>query len=345
MKFLSCFKKSALLLVCLNQFALASNLEVILEGTKFNDPLVKSGMGHLISKRVYSEYGKAKAKNRLKQLRREGIKNVMVSGIHDTEAEIFYAFEGKKIRCDIKSIGYLPNGQPYTYLWKQAFDGEKMMDLHLDYIGPGGTIIPTGTIRSENIIDRSDLPNTWGITFHGIPIAEFLQGKPLCYGAPEATSIEVVGIEKIAGDVCYVVKLKYEVKEDSIVKVWISPREYKMMQKSEILNGEVKVWISPQKGYRIRKVETFDKNGNLTTSSLITFRQYPGNIWFPKRIVNKIFEVDELTGRSNIVQEHTIIVQDDFEINVDVPDNLFTINFPKGLPVYDMRINKSFTVH
>lgn len=34
----------------------------------------------------------------------------------------------------------------------------------------------------------------------------------------------------------------------------------------------------------------------------------------------------------------------DLKVNISVPDELFIIEFPSGVPVYDFRIDKSFIV-
>jgi len=71
------------------------DLELLIEGAKLNDSLVRSGMGHI----VITEHRTPLWKKVLYE--GEDPTKIVESG--DTK-RMFYAFEGPKIRCDIEEV-------------------------------------------------------------------------------------------------------------------------------------------------------------------------------------------------------------------------------------------------
>ena len=58
----------------------------------------------------------------------------------------------------------------------------------------------------------------------------------------------------------------------------------------------------------------------------------------------KIYYFDEITDKEVLSKREALNVQDDFKLNIELPDNLFEIDFPVGLMVYDYRTGDRFEV-
>jgi beta-lactamase regulating signal transducer with metallopeptidase domain len=268
------------------------SLAAIIEEARANDSLVKSGMGYVDIKRVPVQrpVGYKMTANG---------KPLTIYGVRRYTG-YFYAFEGKKIRLEEEEMSdFGDEGTSYKRSIK-AYDGEESECVVYDEWGQivsrGKTFIP----------DRLNLI-TWGLTVYGVPLADFLQGNTDEKNL-KAFSVVVLGDEQIGGDRCHVVK--------AIVR-----------------GGVIKLWISPEKGYRIRKIQRG------SSVSLITLRKYiddmwiPGyadDIWIPDRIVTRHYTFDNESKERKLFSEEEITIGEDFEINIDVPDDLFDIESDNG---------------
>ena len=67
------------------------------------------------------------------------------------------------------------------------------------------------------------------------------------------------------------------------------------------------------------------------------FREHSGGIWFPEYILKEEYYINESTGKKELYTRETLTIDKDFEPNVDLPSNLFEIEFPSDLMVYDYR--------
>jgi len=181
-------------------------LELLIEGAKFNDSLVKSGMGHII---------------RITTLGFDEIDTVgggpgkdSTILMKDKTTKIFYAFEGEKERYDTEMVIHYPDGQHSVHKVELTFDGEKTMQF--DY---GLLERAHACIRPGNLV--KDIANKvfWGMTINGEPIGEFLQ-------RPEA---QLIGKELINNDTCYVVEAK-----NGVERHWINPVKGYRVQKIEL---------------------------------------------------------------------------------------------------------------
>jgi len=189
---------------------MAVSLETIIEGARANDSLVRSGMGRVEIKRMPALDGEA-LWDKTQEDELHGVGG---------DAELFYAFEGEKIRLDEEETVYLSNGKTDVMRSRRAFDGEKSEALY--YTDRGWRK------RSSPIPEAFDL-RFWGLTVYGVPVADFLQGDTDREHL-KAISVVVLGDEQVNGDRCHVVK-------------------------AIVPGGIVSLWISPDKGYRIRKIK------------------------------------------------------------------------------------------
>lgn len=222
--------------------------------------------------------------------------------------EIFFAFDGPKIRFDKDSnvSMYLSDKSRQNAMayYISAYDGETYYYYQLNSLGINGLVIPTGLI-SNKILNKSTLydPRYYGFYIMGVPVATFLNDK----------NIKPIGEEHINNINC---QLFYDEKKNT------------------------KVWLVPSLMYRPILIEVI--KDNIKSIIKITQKKNEENTIFPQLI-----EIDKYDISNNIPilkSKEQLIIHDDFEINKDLPDSLFKINFPKGITVLDQRINKNYIV-
>ncbi len=119
---------------------------------------------------------------------------------------------------------------------------------------------------------------------------------------------ELIGTDTINGELCYRIRTAYE-------------------------GVPIEMLVNSMRGFRAQEVKVSNPRGTATISILLEeFERY---IWFPKSI--RVQFPLEISGEFK-----EIIVKEDFKINVEVPDSLFMVKFPSGIPVYDSRTGRSF---
>ena len=268
---------------------MTASLETIIQGARANDSLVKSGIGYVDIKRVPDPLPVGYSMTaKGKALTTRGVRK---------DTEYFYAFAGEKVRFEKEEIVHLSNGETSYWRSTEAYDGEKSERLTYDEWGQivgkrSRPIIPD----TLNLIPR-------GLTVYGVLLTDFLQGNTDEENL-KAMSVVVLGDENIDGDKCHVVK--------AIVR-----------------GGVIKLWISPDKGYRIRKIISPDMRYGIpnirrgSSVSLITLRQYTDNVWVPEKIVTKHYTFEGKSKERKLSSEEEITFGGDFEINIDVPEDLF----------------------
>jgi outer membrane lipoprotein-sorting protein len=72
------------------------------------------------------------------------------------------------------------------------------------------------------------------------------------------------------------------------------------------------------------------------------FKEYPGGIWFPSEGVSRTFLIEE-TGEKKELSRNIMKVED-FQINIDIADDVFKPTLKKGTIVHDRRTGSSYTV-
>jgi len=292
--------------------AVTPELNTIVEGIKFSNSLVKSGMGHIT---VEYRYGTA---------------YLLYADEHTdrlVKVEAFIAFEGSKVRLDRKKTFSKGNESEV----KTAFDGEKVMKLQSNPSGPIATILPSTSIEPSELDPRwwgTSLPIVGQLSLAdilgGIPIRRRIRTRSNYYTYYYiGDSVRVVGSEDVNGEMCYVVDLNLKVCSEN----------------SDTTVAKYRLWINPAKGYMTSKIKaTYTES---ITWDLFSFREYPGAIWFVKKGIHRIYIVDKETGEKELMTEAIVTLHDDFKVNIDVPDELFELDFPEGLPVFDERTGKT----
>jgi outer membrane lipoprotein-sorting protein len=296
------FLMTVFLLLGLSSFSQALDLEEIIDGVKFNDSLVESGVGHITCKDEFSIEPKT-------GLSPEEEAKSWRSG---SDKEVFFAFEGEKARCDVKYVlRQVGTGKEVQVKHEESFDGEKTMIFKYNIYGR----VIQAVIQSKKYFLTAYDPRIWSMPIikePPIPLASLL--KKQTGGDIKVTSVSLLGNERLGNDTCY----KILVVTDK---------------------GKIKLWINPNKGYRPQKIEQDEETPmKRRMITLVTLHQYPNNVWFPSKIVHRTYAFDKRSNNYKLSSTKTIVIHDDFKINVDVPDELFEIQFPKGVKVYDRRI-------
>ena len=117
----------------------------------------------------------------------------------------------------------------------------------------------------------------------------------------------------------------------------------KVIQGEIVDSGEIiTVWIAPDLLYRAKHFEIISPTEKTIVHN--TFREYNGGIWFPKHILKKEYYKDNSTGKDFLYKSETLLVKNDLKLNIVLSDDLFEIDFPKGLMVYDYRTGERFEV-
>jgi len=120
---------------------------------------------------------------------------------------------------------------------------------------------------------------------------------------PEA---ELIGTDTVNSEVCY------------RVKTW---------------SGDlpIEILVNGNRGFRAQEIRALNPQGAVQVMISISLDEFEGGIWFPRAV-----KIQFPTSVREITVDH------DFKVNISVPDELFIIDFPSGVPVYDFRIDKSF---
>jgi len=294
-----------------------SELKTIIEGSDLGDLMVTSGQGSLIFDyiRVDSLSVKAQEDDRAVLA---GLSEGEEAVIHNQESiNISFAFTNPKMKCDENSINRLPTGRRYKQNWYRAYNGEKMDLLRLDGLGKEGLIIPMGSVRTDNVIpaNRFD-PGFNGIKILGTPVGTFLRGS---LGDSTVEDLQLIGEELQDNIPCEVIR-------GLIVDT----------------GNTITVWLAPSLMYRPKHIEI--RSSDSITKVHNTFREYTTGIWFPELIVKREYYIDKKTGGEVLYKLETLAVQSNFALNIELPNELFEVEFPMGLMVYDYRTGEEFEV-
>ena len=320
-----CFKKLILITIVIFVFIGietvnaqgTSDLTPIIEGADLGDMMVSSGQGSLIFEYIRVDSLSAKAQENDK---------IFVAGLSPGEEavilnreqiEMSLAFNGPKIRCNENSLNRLPTGRSYKQNWQWAYNGEKMDLLRLDRLGKEGLIVPMGSIRTENVIPvhRFD-PRFNGMEILGTPVGTFLRGS---LGDKNVENIHIIGEEMQDGIICNVISGEIAETGNTVI-----------------------VWLAPSLLYRPKHIEI--KSSDSTIKIHNSFKEYTAGFLFPELIVKKEFYIDKSTNQEILYNIETLTVKNDFNLNVELPNSFFEVEFPIGLMVYDFRTGEEFEV-
>lgn len=294
----------------------ASDLETIIEGANIGDMLVTSGKGNLVFEYTRIDSLSKKAIGIDKEFLLKALPGTKVVTNNHEYIEIFYAFDGKKIRCNENSHNLLPPGVRYTRNWQWTYNGEKMDLLRLDGLGHNDLVKPMGSTRTDNDIpvNRYD-PRYNGLNISGTPVSSFLRGS---FDGKKISDLRIIG---------------EEIQDDLLCKVIRGQTE----------TGDIiTVWLAPRLMYRPKHIEIRSSYNEITVIHN-TFKEL-NKSWFPQKITKEEYYSDDNTGKKVLYTRETILIQSDFEINIALSNSLFEAKFPRGLTVYDYRTGERFEI-
>ena len=74
------------------------------------------------------------------------------------------------------------------------------------------------------------------------------------------------------------------------------------------------------------------------------YKNYGDGIWFLKKRVCEKYYYNKDNGDYDFSVRTVLNINDDFEINIEIPDSIFNIQFPKGLQVDDERTGTTIVI-
>jgi hypothetical protein len=289
------------------------DMNEVIKIAEIGDALVESGQGTMlftyVRKDSLSSYARQKDDDFIASL--VGTQQGIIK--NNEKIDLQYSFEGPKIWCQEIRQYKLPSGRWFDMDWQWAYNGEKLDLLRMDAIGDNDLIIPMGSVREHNDfpMDRFD-PVMNGLFIQGTPVAEFLNG---IYADSSVEDLEFTGYESIDA-------------LDCITLHGTLPGT----------DQEIQVWLVPRYNYRPLRVDVWDDMNRLEVK--VDFYEIQPGIWFPSNIRKRMYYTDQ-TGKEKSYKMEYLVIKDEFEINIDIPDGTFEVEFPVGMSVYDFRTGES----
>jgi len=218
------------------------------------------------------------------------------------EGEYEWAIEGTRRENEGKDYSakrYLRSREPERSVQEtvMAFDGEVTREL--EFRSGGGA--PQGRIG-----ERMDW---WRFHWGGevIPDLTYSVLTVPWESALEEGRLEITGTEVIGGRKCYVLEGRVLV-----------------LKQVNFVGNSVRVWIDPSRGFATVKQESYrPKTGEIDgfrSFEALEMKKVVGGIWIPVRVLFR-------HGKEIVIR--------DVRVNDDIPDDLFTLDFPAGAEIYD----------
>ncbi|MFC1542054.1 hypothetical protein ACFL50_06355, partial [Candidatus Latescibacterota bacterium] len=277
-------------------------LDTVMTGSMVGDATIVSGRGRILYNYTRVDSMGTKARENDQAFLSKFAPEIEAVIPNNETFEINFVFDGPKIKFIEKSTNVFPDGKTYPMHWQWAYNGEKLDLLRLDGL-KDGIIVPMGSVRSVNEIpvDKFD-PRYNGMSIMGTPVNEFLNGS---LGNKAVESLGVVGEETQNGVMCNKIQGNIENSESTVT-----------------------VWLAPNRMFRPMKIEiaSFDTITEIQNS----FREHSGGVWFPEQIQKKVFYLNA-RGEKELYSSETLEIQDSFELNVELTNDEFEIEFPKGM--------------
>lgn len=296
---------------------LAADLGIIQSGASIGDKAVVSGRGSVSYSFVRVDSLGARAKTEDDAFKTGLSENE--SGVIQNIVDIDYtfAFDGIKMACHEQSKVLSPSGKWYNRDWHWAYDGEKMELYRLDPIGENGLLIPLGSIRTENKMQRHiNDPRYDSMMIHGTNVSDFLNGE-----------MDKHSVESIQTGVTEVI--------DNMVCDVITGRD-------QINNNTITIWMASEVMFRPLRIEISSPNERMIIRN--TFRDYGNGIWFPQETLRELYYQEENSDQEQLYARETITIHKDFEVNVAIPSDTFELEFPVGMTVYDFRSGEFYDI-
>lgn len=221
-------------------------------------------------------------------------------------------FSDNKFRHDLYDLN-LNDSEPME---KYAFNGEKIERTFMQ-LASGQKIVSQFIDTNKNFVfGRDCFPRI------NIETADMLKSvlSDSLYGA-KASFIEKVKEESFNGYSCKVIRAA----QNSSLKIYT-------------------FWLAKDLMYLPVKMEYRSAGADSPVfETIVEYKKYPDNIYFPTSVRTMNYEKDE-NGKFNLHSTHQRIFNDDWKLNIPIPDSDFENIFPKGSEAFDSRTDKLFTV-
>ncbi len=229
--------------------------------------------------------------------------------------EAFIAFSGEKYRQEINES--FPTPSMSNRHEHHIFDGK---NYYFSLFREPG--IPGYQKKKESAIGIQD-PRFYGQTILGTPIASFLKGivfKISRYSEYDTIgkliNLHLIGEEVLDDISCKVFRGNYKIEHEKL---------------NVITDYTITVWLAPDMMYRPKRIEEIyeeklqEKITKRKTVYNTNFRKY-GNIWFTDNVLIKNYQFDANSNEWEFRTKGLYTVHDDFEVNIDLQDSLFTVS-------------------
>jgi hypothetical protein len=223
---------------------------------------------------------------------------------HSTE-KVYYAFNGAKIRCDIYSVAYDYNGEKSVENYSKAFNGVKMDTISFVCSNDSTYMIPiNGFISNNNDIGQLYDPRFY-MTVLGEPVASFIKSAG-----------SFIKRESFNNHDCEVYKRKGD--DGKVITAWLAPDLlYRPLQIEVLKDGKKSVFTNNYKKYDA--------------------------IYVPESSHGYHYWYDSVSGEWLMSVKTSLTFEKEYTFNIQVPDSLFEIEYPKGMTVYDRRLEREIT--
>jgi len=285
-----------------------------LQALRSYSSLITSGAGHITVYSVWDEFGLQKMAEAQRLAIQAGAEERYIVHPVDAHLQFFVAFKGDKFRWEIVDTTQNPPGKLYIIDQRGVIVNGKskavQYDRRLGEITQGiGYLNDPDPCHFAMV---SDLYPSF-LKVKGESLIDLLQGRSEKWGQ---LSVQELGSMMLNGLSCE----RFRLSNDHVV---------------------IDVWLSKEHGYLPKRIEVVekgvswgpgrDKGGTDKTVYLYTYKLYGDNIWFVDRIDEKLFWI--VNGREEPFSHRTTKIEDDFRINIDLPDDIFQIEFYKGQEV------------
>lgn len=290
-----------------------------LEALQSYRSLVTSGAGHITYRSWQDEFATRKiAEMELAMYGR--IRTYPV----DTNEQYFVAFKGDKLRWDLLQIR-TQNDETYIRDLRAVIVGEELRAVDysrkLEEIVQGKGYINYRLGYIEPTLQILDIrPSSLSVGI-GEPLIELLRGRSRRWGK---LTVQDLGVEVVDGLACERIRLS---NDRATIDLWLSKERGYL---------PVRIWEEERKEKFLTRLHRYKYR--YAKRYTYRYRRYSDDIWFVDRIDCHLFWIDK-EGKKSAGHE-TIKVEDDFRINIDLPEDIFQIEFYKGQEVRDGRTGK-----
>ena len=287
----------------------SESVEDIIKVAELGDKMVTSGKGT-----VTFEWGQVDSTGAWKR-KEPVITEMSETRIYD-KMEVFIAFSGEKYRQEISNPYPTFSGEMFEYYEHQIYDGTNYYYRQIQEQHDTGY----EKRRLNSLIIKN--PRFYGQTILGTPVASFLESKIFNtrMNSENVTLEKLKNLGFIGEDIideiqCMVFRGNYST-------------EYKM--RDVIEEGIITVWLAPDMMNRpkcIEKIYEKKSQGEIHKWKIVHYNNFSkyGSIWFPDNVQTRFYQFDNNSNEWILRAKYIYDVNDDFEVNIYLPDSLFTV--------------------